>query len=188
MIFLTSVLQWRDSRDSSTRISAREADTGREFLLNTNRISDLRDLSTLVIPRCSFNYSDNPGDRREGLSYVECDLSSAQVITQFDTAPHSYAITLPIVPYNHPWGSPHFPLRPPVNTTIGIWAIAWVTRYNPDPDNYVWVCYYKGSFKRLEVLVSLNLEQFEDIIQTGTTTSTSTSTTKTSEGRTTEPQ
>jgi len=170
-LFLATVYEWRDIRDSSNRISAREATTGRLFILNTNRISDVKDLSVLAVARCSFLYSDNPGSRREGLSYVECNLSAAQLIAQFDYVHASYAVTLPVCPWNNPYkGNPVFPLRTPVNTTIGLWSIAYVTRYNPDPTNYVWVCYYKGSFRRMEVLVSLDVDMYPTL--TSTTTST----------------
>ena len=155
MLFLCRVLIWRDVRDSSNRISASEAATGRWFILNTNRVTDVVDMSTLAVPRCSFYYSDNPASRREGLSYIECAMSSAQVAAQFDVAPVSNAVTLAICPYNNPYkGNPVFPLRTPINTTLGIWSIAYVTLYNPD-FHYAWVCYYRGSFKRMEVLVNI---------------------------------
>jgi hypothetical protein len=167
-LFLVNVYIWRDARDSSNRVHASE-NNGRLFILNTNRISDVRDLSVLAVSRSSFYYSDNPGSRREGLSYVECNLSAAQVIAQFDVSPASQAITLPIVPYNSPYkGNPVFPFRTPINTTIGLWSIAYVTRYNPDPSNYVWVCYYKGSFKRMEVLVSLEVDMYPTLTSTTT--------------------
>jgi len=155
-LFVARVYIWQDVRDSSNRISGRESTSGRQFILNTNRITDVKDLSTLAAPRSSFYYSDNPASRREGLSYLEVELSAAQVIAHFDDVPASQAVTLAIVPYNSPYkGNPVFPMRTPVNTTIGIWSIAYVDRYNPDND-YVWVCYYKGSFKRMEVLCQID--------------------------------
>ena len=162
-LFVVRIWKWQDSRDSSNRISAMEdrgiggSVLGRYFILNTNRIVDLKDLSTLVVPRSSFLYYDNPFDRRENASYVECDHSAAQIIAHFDDVPASQAVTLPIVPHNQPWGTPYVPLRTPVNTTVGIWAIAYVDRYNPDPNHYVWVCYTKGAFKRVEVLCSIDI-------------------------------
>jgi hypothetical protein len=168
-LFLVNVLKWEDIRDSSNRVATIEH-WGRLFLLNTNRVSDVKDLSTLTVPKCSFNYSDNPGSRREGLSYIECNLSAAQMIANFDVVPASQAITLPIVPYNSPYkGNPCFPFRTPnINTTVGIWSICYVTRYNPDPSNYVWVCYYKGSFKRMEVLCSLDVDVYPTLTSTTT--------------------
>jgi hypothetical protein len=179
-LFVTRVLKWEDSRDSSNRISMMEdrgvggSIQGRYFILNTNRITDVIDLSTLAVPKCSFYYFDNPFDRRENKSYIECDHSAAQIIAHFDDVPASQAVTLPIVPHNQPWGSPYYPIRPTINTVIGIWALAYVDRYNPDPNNYVWVCYTKGAFKRVEVLCS---------IQIGWPTLTSTTTTATQRGQ-----
>jgi len=168
-LFIANVYVWQDVRDSSNRISASERPIGRLFILNTNRITDVKELSTLVITRSSFYYSDNPASRREGLSYIECNLSAAQVVAQFDYVHLSNAVTLPICPYNSPYkGNPCFPLRTPVDTTIGLWSIAYVTRYNPDPSNYVWVCYYKGSFKRMEVLVSLEVDMYPTLTSTTT--------------------
>ena len=156
-LFVARVYVWQDVRDSSNRIHASEHTTGRQFILNTNRITDVKDMSTIAVVRCSFYYSDNPASRREGLSYLEVGLSAAQLIAHFDDVPASQAVTLAIVPFNSPYkGNPVFPMRTPVNTTIGIWSIAYVDRYNPDPNNYVWVCYYKGSFKRMEVLCQID--------------------------------
>lgn len=173
-IFPALVLKWQDLRDSSNRISARESATGRVFLLNTNRITDVKDIGN---NQCSFLYADNPSDRRESVSYLEVDLSVAEVEAYIDSTPHSQALTLPFVPKHEPWGSPHFPLRTPVDTTIGIWSVTYFTAYNPDPDNYCWLCYYKGAFKRIEVLVNYSIDDITDIVETGTTTSTTTSTT-----------
>ena len=174
-LFVVRVWKWEDSRDSSNRICAREKTntfpTGRYFILNTNRIVDLVDLSTLTEAKSSFYYYDNPFDRRENRSYVECDHSAAQIIAHFDDVPASQAVTLPIVQHNQPWGMPYFPLRATVDTVVGIWAIAYVDRYNPDPNHYVWVCYTKGAFKRVEVLCTID-------IGWPTLTSTTTATTR----------
>jgi hypothetical protein len=168
-LVLMNILSWQDVRDSSNRVAKIE-DNGRLFILNTNRISDIRDLSTLTVPKCSFYYSDNPGSRREGLSFVTCNLSAAELIAEFDVVPASQAITLPIVPYNSPYkGNPCFPFRTPnIDTTVGIWSIIYVTRYNPDPSNYVWIAYMKGSFKRMEILCSLDIDIYPTLTSTTT--------------------
>ena len=163
---IVKVLSWVDCRDSSNRISKKEASTGRDFILNTNRITNLKAVTVSGVVRSTFQYSDVLGDRRENVSTIICDHTVAQIIAHFDDVPTSNAITLPIVPHNQPWGGPRFPLRATVDTTIARAAIAYVDRYNPDPNNYVWVCYQKGSFKRMEVLCSI------DIYPTLTTTTT----------------
>lgn len=160
-LFVCKVWSWVDSRDSSNRINAIEKKPtwplGRYFILNTNRIVDLKDLSTLGVARSSFQYNEVPGDRRENCSTIICDHSMAQIISHFDDVPASQAVTLPIVPYNQPWGSPKYPIRPTVDTVVGVWSIAIVDRYNPDPNHYVWVTYCKGSFKRMEVLTKIDI-------------------------------
>ena len=173
-LFLVKVLKWQDLRDSSNRISKSESATGRWFILNTNRVTDVK---VLTATTCSFLYADNPSDRRESVSFLEVDMSQAEVEAAIDSTAHSQALTLPFQPKKEPWGSPCYPLRTPVDTTIGIWSVAYFTAYNPDPANYCWLCYYKGAFKRIEVLVNYSLDDIRDIVETGTTTSTTTTTT-----------
>jgi hypothetical protein len=162
MLFNCLITSWTDQRDSSNRVAPLDGDF-REYILNTNRISDIVDIGTLAIPKSRFFYSDNPADRREGLSIVECLLSPAQLITLMDTAPHSQAITLGIHKFNNID-------KEEIDTTVGVWSIAYVDRYNPSPLTHVWLCYYRGAFKRMEVLCGHGLEEFIDIVQTGTTT------------------
>jgi len=175
MLEVFRIFKWQDLRDSSNRISKGEATTGRLFILNTNRITDVK---VLTATTSSFLYADNPSDRRESVSYLECDYSQAEIEAIIDDTPHSQALTLPFVPKKEPWGSPCYPLRTPVDTTIGIWSVTYFTAYNPDPANYCWLCYYKGAFKRIEVLVNYSLDDIRDIVETGTTTSTTTTTTE----------
>ena len=100
----------------------------------------------------------------------------AEIIAYADTAAHTNAITLPIYPHNDPWGTPYFPLRDTVDTTIPWCTISYVQRYNPDPQHKVWVVYDKGSFKRVEVLCDLALEDVPDLVRGAGTTSTTFST------------
>lgn len=164
MLFNVLVTKWADIRDSSHRIAALDGGV-REFILNSNRISDIVDISDDDEPvKSRFYYSDNPNDRREGLSLIEALISPAQLITIIGTSPHSQAVTLGIHKYNNID-------KPEIDTVILIDSIAYVDRFNPSPDTHVWVVYYSGAFKRKEVLCAHGLEAFIDIIQTGTTTS-----------------
>jgi hypothetical protein len=174
LLFITKVFVWEDLRDSSNRVSVLDENTEghRDFVLNTHFITDLKS-HTLG---SEFLYSDNIGCRREKYSRVVCDKTVAQIVALMDTTPHTNAITLPIFPHANPWGSPFFPLRTPVDTTIPWATIAYVVRYNPDPAHKVWVVYDKGSFKRVEVLTDLALEDVPDLIRGGGTTSTTFST------------
>jgi hypothetical protein len=128
-------------------------------------MSDIVDISTTAEPvKSRFSYSENLMDRREKPAIVECYKSPAQLITLIGTSPHSQAITLGVHKNNDIDA-------PEIDTTILIDTIAWVDRANISPDTHVIVCYYRGGFKRVEVLCAHGLEEFIDIIQTGTTTS-----------------
>jgi hypothetical protein len=100
---------------------------------------------------------------------VECTSTVDEIQTVYDTEFVSKFITLPICPKNDP-------LKTPVDTTLDVDDIAYFDAYNPDPDNFCWMIYNYKAFKRVEVLVSYNLDQVEDVAETGTTTTTSTTT------------
>jgi hypothetical protein len=154
---------WTDQRDSSNRVGANSfhPDLVRDFVLNPKKISDLISHTK----GSTFKFSDNFGDRRERYSTIICSKTVAQIEAYLDTAPHSNAITLPIHPNNNPE-------KDTIDTTI-LWEnICYVDRYNPDPENHCWVIYNKGSFKRVEVLCHLALEDVRDLVTGGSTTTT----------------
>jgi hypothetical protein len=96
----------------------------------------------------------------------------AEIEVAHNLAFHSKFITLPFFPKNN-----HY--KTPVNTTLDVEDIAYVDDYN-DPDHpdhdCVWIVYNRKAFKRVEQLVNLNLDQFIDIAETGTTSTTTTTT------------
>ena len=166
MFLLTNITQWTDQRDSQKRVHARDiwALGYRVFLINPNRIVDM-----LVDGTTSkFRFSDNHRDRREGNSYIKCNSTVAQVITAHDTAFFSKFITLPFCPKN----DPH---KTTVDTTLDVEDIAYFDAYNdPDHPNFCWVVYNRKAFKRVEQLVAYSIEEVEDILETGTTSTTTT--------------
>jgi hypothetical protein len=167
MFVLANVTKWVDQRDSTKRTHKRDiwALGYRQFLLNPNRIVDLKDRSTLVLPRSSFLFSDNHRDRREGTSYLEVNLSPAQIETAHNTAFHSKFITLPFYPKNNPH-------KVTVDVTLDVEDIAYFDDYNdPDHPNCCWVVYCRKSFKRIEQLVGLTIREVEDLAENGHTTS-----------------
>jgi hypothetical protein len=164
ILFLTKVFRpWVDERDSGNRVSKLDYSTEghRDFVLNPYFITDL----LVHASGSTFKYSDNIGDRREKWSNVICDKTVAQIITIADTAAHTNAITLPIHKNNNPE-------KDTVDTTIAWATIAYAVRYNPDPEHHCWVVYDRGSFRRVEVLCHLALEDIVDLVRSGTTTST----------------
>jgi hypothetical protein len=163
-----------DERDSGNRVALADRPTeySRDFVLNPLFITNLLSHAK----GSTFSYSDNFGDRRERYSTVICNHSVAAIVAHMDETAHTNAITLPIYPNNNPWGTPFYPLRDPVDTTIQWRTIVYVDRYNPDPEHKCWVVYNKGSFKRVEVLCDLALEDIPDLIRGAGTTSTTFST------------
>jgi len=170
MFLLTQVTKWVDSRDSGKRAHKRDIwDLGyRLFLLNPNRMVDIKDRSTLALARASFKFSDNKQDRREGLSYAEVNSSPTQIAAAHDTAFHSKFITLGFYPKNNP-------RKVPVDTTVAVEDIAYFDDYNdPNYPNCVWMVYCRGGFRRVEQLVEGTLQGIEDILETGTSTTSTT--------------
>jgi hypothetical protein len=166
MYLLTQVTSWRDNRDSSQRVHPRDVwELGyREYLINPNRIVDLKVYGN----GSQFLFSDNHRDRRESNSFLRTNSTVAEIITAHDTEFASNFITLPFCPKNDPE-------RTPVDTTLDVGDIAYFDRYNDDPDNFCWVIYNAKAFKRIEQLVAYNIEQVEDVAETGTTTTSSSS-------------
>lgn len=179
MFVLAPIYSWSDQRDSAYRVSPVDDRINgyREFLINPNRISDLIEGqdTTLAVPTSWFKFFDSHLDRREKWSYIKAKIAVATIINLTDTAYASLMATFPICRNNNPDGLT-------VDTTLPIACIAYFDRYNPRPTEFVWMVYYNAAFKRREVLVKYNLEQVEDIIETGSTTTTST-TTETTEQR-----
>jgi len=176
MLALIQATRWEDRRDSSFRVHPLDLhkDSYRYFLINPNRITEMKvDAAT---GGSYFKFSDNHRDRREGNSVVWCNSTVSELQVAHDTAYASNFVTLPFFPKNDP-------NRTPVDTTIDVSDIAYFCEYNPDPDNYVWLVHNSKAFKRKEQLVNLNLDEAEDIVETGTT-----STTTTSEAETTTTQ
>jgi hypothetical protein len=164
ILFLAQVYKpWVDQRDSSNRVTTldHEPEYKREFVLNPHCISDLK----VHTKGSTFKFSDNFGDRREKYSIIICNKTKAQIEAIMDTVPFSNAITLPIHKNNNPE-------KETVDTTIQWAQIAYVDRYNPDPENHCWVVYTRGSFKRIEVLCNLSIEDVVDLVRSGTTTTT----------------
>jgi hypothetical protein len=168
MFLMAEVTYFQDRRDSSKRVTTLDENQygSRWFLLNPNRFVNIKVDGT----GSSFLFSDNHRDRRENLSFIKCTSTVDELQTIHDTEFASKFLTLPIYPKNDP-------ARIPVDTMIDVDDIAYFDAYNPDPDNYCWMIYNYKAFKRVEVLVGYNLDQVEDVAETGTTTTTSTTTT-----------
>ena len=94
MLFLATVARWQ--ADSWKRV--RNATTGTQYLLNTNRLDSL-------IPRLNntvstLYYFDNPFDDRDRGNYMILGLSVADVIIQMNTALTNNSMTISVYPNN----------------------------------------------------------------------------------------
>ena len=152
-----------DSRDSSQRVTTLDRPTSysRDMILNPYFISEI----VAHTKGTTFKYSDNFGDRREGPSTIICDHTLAAVKAHADTAANSNFIKLPIYKNNNR-------LNSTTDTTINWQNIVYADRYNPNPENTCWVVYNRGSFKRVEVLVALAIEDIVRLVASGNTTAT----------------
>lgn len=168
-----NIYDWRDKRDSCYRVAPLDLKLNgyREFLINPNRISDLIEGSdtSLAVPTSWFKFFDNHLDRRESWSYIKAYIAVQTIKDTADVAFFSNMVTLPICRNNNPDALT-------VDTTLQVSCIAYFDRYNPRPTEFVWMVYYNAAFKRREVLVKYNLDEIEDILETGTTSTTSTTT------------
>jgi len=170
MYIMINATYWQDRRDSSKKVTTLDDNhTGyRRFLINPNRISDLKVDGT----GSSFLFSENHRDRRENNSFVRCTSTVAEIQAAHDTAFASNFITLPFYKKNNPHNDT-------VDYTLDVGDCAYFDDYNdPDHPNCCWLIYNRKAFKRVEQLVGYNLDQVEDVAETGTTTTTSTTTTE----------
>jgi hypothetical protein len=166
MVILSLLTQWVDSRDSKQRVHKRDTWGlgGRWFILNPNRISDLKVHGT----GSQFLFSDNHRDRREGNSFILSNSTVAEIEASHNTAYHSKFVTLPFFPKN----DPH---RVPINTTIDVEDIAYFDDYNdPNHPDCCWLVYNRKAFRRVEQLVNQTFLGIPDILLTGTTSTTTT--------------
>ena len=158
---------WKDERDSSYRVAPSDRAGYRAFLLNPNRISDLEegDDNSIAVPTSKFKYFDNHLNPREKYGIIKARISVATIINAADTAYESAFITLPMFRNNNPDNAT-------TDVSIPVSSLAFAQRDNVSPLTRSWVVYYNAAFKRREVLVDYNLEQLEDIAETGSTTTT----------------
>lgn len=150
MYFKATVSVWRDKRDSSKRINSLDmSKTGeREFILNPKRIAKLQANGT----GSKFFYCDNAAGRRESLSYLEVDESVAQIESAINTPFTSKLYTFSVHKNNKPANDTE-------DLVIQADSLVYIDRYNAIPQTKCWVVYMESSFKRKEVLCSLNFEE-----------------------------
>lgn len=146
MFILSTITKWESHRDSKMRVGAMDRSSGRQFVINPNRIVDLKARGT----GSKFLFFDNHLDSREGASYVEALETVTELREAYDDDLASKFIDLPVYRNNN------------INRATDIVRIeadtfAYADTNNANPDISSWVVYIKNGFKRVEVLVNLTL-------------------------------
>jgi hypothetical protein len=152
MFLITTVTKWVTQRDGKARISTPEVATGRIFVLNTNRMVDIR----VNGAGSKFYFFDNHLDRREGKSYIECNSSVMSIIIAKNTEIEAGFQILPVYKYNNISKSTtdvYFMLK----------DIAYIDAYKPSPTHASWVVYLQNGFKRVECLVAMPYNQIYNL-------------------------
>lgn len=132
MLFTAVVTKWQ--ADSWKRVLA---STGTTYLLNTNRLNDIRVHGNYA----SLFYSDNPFDYRDSPRYMELNKTVAQLITQMDTALTHNSMTLSVYPNNDV-------TKTAESITIDVADFAGATADNDATKS--WVTYFKSGWKGWE--------------------------------------
>jgi hypothetical protein len=146
MFILSTITKWESLRDGRHRVGALDLPTGREFVINPNRLVDIRDKGT----GSKFLFFDNHLDSRENASYVESSDSVTTLQEAYDDDLSSKFIELPIYRDNNI-------SRATDIVRIDSELFAYADANNASPGTSSWVVYIKNGFKRVEVLVNLTL-------------------------------
>lgn len=136
--------------------------SGSEFILNTNRINDLK---TRASTKSKFRYNFNLYDRRESGTYMECDSSVATIVTAFSAT--LSADTLPF--YYYPNADT---TKTPVLTYITAESIAICYADASGASDRSFMEFYSGGGKKNTILVKSSLDQIMNIADYGTTSTT----------------
>jgi hypothetical protein len=153
MYLITNITRWDSQRDSCRRVAPLDGGL-REFLLNPNRISEMKSLDGGV--HSCFLFSDNHTDSREKPCYIECNSTVQEVIDAQDQPFASEVITLPI----HRKNKINLPT---IDTAISVYDLSYAEAYNPDLTKSL-VVYYNEEFKRTEAICDLTLAEIVDLI------------------------
>lgn len=143
MLFLATVARWQI--DSWKRV--RNATTGTQYLLNTNRLDS-------IIPRLggvvsTLYYFDNPFDDRDRGNYMVLPLTVAELITQMNTALTNNSMTMHVYPKNDR-------TQATADETIGVAYFAYAVADVNDATKS-WVTYATAGWDIKSVLVNHTL-------------------------------
>jgi len=145
MFYLATITKWESLRDSKGRVTAMDGSGGRNFVINPNRLTDIKVKGS----GSRFLFFDNHLDKRESGAYIEASDSVAEIQSAYNEVLSSLFIALPIHRNNNP-------NRATDTVVIGVDMFAYADAYNPDNEKS-WVVYIKKGFKRVMGLVDLSL-------------------------------
>ena len=150
MLFLAHVMSWQ--ADSWKRV--RDRVNGTQYLLNTNRLSDIRvHTGTAASGTSSLYYFDNPFDHRDSGDYMVLDYPVDDLIHEIDTALGHGSITLNVYPHND-----HTETTEEVEIAVAYFAYA-VVDANDATGERSWVTYAESGWDIKTVLVDNSLPE-----------------------------
>lgn len=153
MYFICTVTEWQTQRDGKSRITKLDKTGTRDFLLNAGRINGLKANGA---DKCIFYFNEDSTNRRESLSKIYANNTIGEVETSINLQFASKFITLPIYNKNDV-------NRSTSDLTVHSEDVSWADAYKPDPTKGCWLVYNQNSFRRVEVLCSLTLQEIEDL-------------------------
>lgn len=153
MFYLATITRWVSHRDSCNRVAPLDLPSGRTFLINTDRISDLVRHGT----GSRFKYTELSEDPREAYDLIEATDSVEEITIGGDIPYLSDFITLPVFRKNDTTKSTK-------DTTINVDQFIYADVYNRNA-NYSWVVYEEDTFKRVKVLVDLTFAEIMTLVE-----------------------
>ena len=153
-LFLATVYKW-ETHDKRVR----NATTGTQYLLNTNRIDGILDKTSGQTVRSSYYYFENPFDSRDNSHYLVEGHSVAELIAHIDVVPTHTHMNLSLFP-----DGDHN--ETPVTTVIPIdnfaWAVATTDAHSATQSN---ICYVENGNKIKRGRVNQSLAQLLTLVQ-----------------------
>jgi hypothetical protein len=153
MFYLATITNWESLIDSRGRVPAKERVSGRQFLINPNRITDLNVRGT----GSKFLFFDNDEDYRENASYVESTATVTELMGAYDGGLSSQILPLTVYKKNDP-------NRDTYVLDIKARDFAYADAYNPDPTKS-WVVYIRNGFKRVMILCTYSLAEISALVE-----------------------
>jgi hypothetical protein len=150
-LFLATVYKWQ-----TTDKRVRNATTGTQFLLNTNRVDGIRALTNIT---STCYYFDNPLNSKDNSHYMTNLHSVAQMVAHMDVVPTHTHMNLSLFP-----DGDH--TKTPVTTVIPIDNFAWaVATTDAHSATQSLICYVENGHEIKRGRVNQSLAQLLALVQ-----------------------